>query len=439
MKAIRMLPSSVRFAYRMDIMDAKLFKFFAANWCPGQNIRGETNIWRLHFAPMVEYEGVQSAILSLAAIYLWDYVDDPSEVIGRRWITRYGMAEDRLKHLLNKEGPTDAETRELITTASILSIQDITFTERRHKPTNKPRWLTRFEQCEPFIKSLCGLPWWKTIDRHLPSLHISQIVVVGRGIILPQLMRRLPSDLDLEKETARFHWLLCGSEESVYEIHGGCGFSRMLLHYISQITFCAAWLHKKPESTVFFDVAKYLLRMLVEMKQWSSEHSSWEASKTLPQPIEWIRSTNQGYIVNTARAMTEATAEAWRIAAIIYLRCRVFGQFRSEDLEGNLSDLAHCIRIMPTSGYLFTSQAPLLPAFLLTMLGTRKHRIIAQAWFEGVSTTPVRSNVRPLYQTLIGIRSWICTIYHPKKQKRKWWERLVERLNNDEVEMLCLI
>lgn len=74
---------------------------------------------------MVEYEGVQSAILSLAAIYLWDYVDDPSEVIGRRWITRYGMAEDRLKHLLNKEGPTDAETRELITTASILSIQDV--------------------------------------------------------------------------------------------------------------------------------------------------------------------------------------------------------------------------------------------------------------------------------------------------------------------------
>lgn len=58
----------------------------------------------------------------------------------------------------------------------------------------------------------------------------------------------------------------------------------------------------------------------------------------------------------------------------------------------NLSDLARCIHIMPTSGYQFTAQAPLFPVFLLGMLATNPHlKEVSKAWFDDVVSTPVRS------------------------------------------------
>lgn len=58
----------------------------------------------------------------------------------------------------------------------------------------------------------------------------------------------------------------------------------------------------------------------------------------------------------------------------------------------NLGDLARCIRIMPTSGSHFTAQAPLLPVFFLGMLATEPdHKRVAEAWFDDVVQTPVRS------------------------------------------------
>lgn len=57
-----------------------------------------------------------------------------------------------------------------------------------------------------------------------------------------------------------------------------------------------------------------------------------------------------------------------------------------------MTDLAKCIRIMPTSGSHFTAQAPLLPVFFLGLLATDPdHKWVSQAWFEQVVQTPVRS------------------------------------------------
>lgn len=67
------------------------------------------------------------------------------------------------------------------------------------------------------------------------------------------------------------------------------------------------------------------------------------------------------------------------------------------DVIANLSYLAKCISIMPTSGHHFTAQAPLFPVFLLGMLATvAEHAKIAQAWFDNVTSAPVRS-VRILF------------------------------------------
>jgi hypothetical protein len=68
-------------------------------------------------------EGVLCAIQSLAGIYVYDY--QPMEEISRRINHRFALAEARLSHLLSRADLSVDEASELITIASILSMQDV--------------------------------------------------------------------------------------------------------------------------------------------------------------------------------------------------------------------------------------------------------------------------------------------------------------------------
>ncbi|KAF4461823.1 hypothetical protein FALBO_11372, partial [Fusarium albosuccineum] len=114
-----------------------------------------------------------------------------------------------------------------------------------------------------------------------------------------------------------------------------------------------------------------------------------------------------------------------------------------------LSDLAKCIRIMPTSGSHFTAQAPLLPVFFLGMLATKDNdKEVSQTWFDAVVQTPVRSSVPPLYYALQRIWTWIEDEAEPPSEpmaleksigkRYPWWEYLVASVQRREEETLCL-
>ena len=138
-------------------------------------------------------------------------------------------------------------------------------------------------------------------------------------------MMRLPApdSFDPEHEASRFGWLLYGTEQDMYQIHGGCGFSKKLLHMMSQITYCAARLRQDPENIVVPMTTQYLLQELDQMRQWSSESKDWETAKVGPSVIQWVRSLPDDFIIKSSADMTDVTAEAWRLTAIIYLQCRV--------------------------------------------------------------------------------------------------------------------
>ena len=157
------------------------------------------------------------------------------------------------------------------------------------------------------------------------SLRISQSIIVGRAVILAQPMSPLapPHRFNARPEASRFDWLLHGTDKEMYKIHAGCGFSKKFLHVLSQITYCAARLQQEPERPIVPMTAHYLYRELLEMRQWSSESEGREAARCGPV-IEWVRSQSEGYQIDTNASMTDVTAEAWRFAAILYLRCRVF-------------------------------------------------------------------------------------------------------------------
>lgn len=199
-------------------------------------------------------------------------------------------------------------------------------TERRLQKPHDPRWLSGFKHGELFLQATDrGSRFWKRTNAQLSSLRISQSIIVGRAIILAQPMTVLPGPnaFDPEFEASRFGWLLYGSERDMYQIHGGCGFSKKLLHMMSQITYCAARLQQDPDNAVVPMTAQYLLTELIQMRQWSSESKDWEVAKTDPPVTEWLRRMPDDYTIDTPADMTDATAEAWRLTAIIYLQCRV--------------------------------------------------------------------------------------------------------------------
>ena len=448
------------------------------NWCPGRSVLKGTNLWLTDFAKMQNRAGILAAIQSLAGIYIYDY--QPAEIVRRRVNQHFAEAESRLSHLLaNASSLNNQDATELITLASILSMQDIVLTERRLRRPYNPRWLQGFKQSEHFLqKTDPGNRFWKSENVQLDSLRISQAVIVGRAVILAQPMMPLPSPatFDFGAEAGRFGWLLYGTPMEMYEIHGGCGFSKRLLHLFSQVTCCAARLNQDPGSVIVPRTAEYLLTELLDLRQWSSESTPWEDAKDKPPPSSWVRTMPDNYVIQTPEEMTDITAEAWRLAGLVYLQCRLMRLPRNDPaVLCHLSDLARCISIMPTSGYVFTAQAPLLPVFFLGLLATAPdHKQVAIAWFEQVIYTPVRSvssvslkngvfviclitkktlstqqSVPPLYEALNRILSWL-----PKEMglplstnkelpsaiadRQPWWEQMVSKVQEREPEVLCL-
>ncbi|KAF7559997.1 hypothetical protein G7046_g4155 [Stylonectria norvegica] len=476
-----LLPPLFGYHAKMDRIDRRLWQFYVHNWCPGRSVLNNTNLWLKDFAQMHENEGIRCAIQSLAGVYIYDYL--PDESIRKRINDRYALADAHFSRLL--AAPESHETgkgSEVITMAVILSMQDIVLTERRLKKPYAPRWLEGFKQGEHFLQTTDpGSRFWRDEQVQLTGLRISQSIIVGRTVILAQPMMELPSPatLDPEQEASRFGWLLYGTDKDMYEIHGGCGFSKKLLHTMSQVTYCAARLQQERDSTIVPITARFLSRQLHDMRQWSSESLPWDDVHQRPPTIDWVRRQEAGYVIDTNQQMTHVTAEAWRLAVILYLQCRVFRLPRNhEDVLVVLTDLASCIRIMPTSGSHFTAQAPLLPVFFLGMLATEpEHKEISRAWFEEVVRTPVRSvslhhpyhigkscidaiatiefltnklvqSVPPLYQALKRIWAWIDTEIEittpihtlPRAigMRRSWWERLVATVHEKEEETLCL-
>jgi hypothetical protein len=394
----RMVPPQFGYQAKMeDPTDRKFWDFYIKNWCPGRSVLKDTNLWLTDFAKLHEVPGIRAAIQSLAGVYIYDYMPQP--VVSKRVNLLFNIAESRLAELLNNESTlTRDEVMELVTISVILSMQDVVLVERRRKKPYVPRWLQGFKDGERVLERTDpGARFWSPTQVQLSSLHISQSIIVGRAVILSQPMLPLdsPEKFDPQKEASRFGWLLYGTPDEMTQIHGGCGFSKKLLHTMSQISYCAARIQQDSESPIAPFTAECLLDELVNLRQWSSELSAnrHPMSSADPPVIDWVRSLPDSYVIDASEVMTDVTAEAWRLAALVYLQCRALRLPRNHvDVVANLQDLARCIQIMPTSGSHFTAQAPLFPVFLLGLVTTNLgHREISRRWFEQVVQTPVRS------------------------------------------------
>ncbi|KAG5989168.1 hypothetical protein E4U54_004409 [Claviceps lovelessii] len=282
---------------------------------------------------------IRAAIQELAGFFTHD---DLTAASSRCQVNEsFSAARGRLEGLLrNQESLTPDETTEMMTMLVILSVNDVSeayiiLVDRRAKKPAVPRWLEGYKLCQQLLNLTTSSA--QILDNKLapaPSPIItSQAIMVGKALILAETLMPLPtpSDFDAQRDVGRFSWLFPGSSCSSrdrpgLEIHGGCGFSTALLHRISQITYCASRLHQYADSAVVPVTAQFLYDDLANMRQWSGESMDWETAQMMPAMMERIRKLPDDYVMHSSAVMMNVTAEAWRIAAIIYLQCRVLRQ-----------------------------------------------------------------------------------------------------------------
>ncbi|OBR09270.1 hypothetical protein CH63R_08035 [Colletotrichum higginsianum IMI 349063] len=441
-----------------DNDDRSLFAFYLKAWCPGRSVLDQTNCWFENIPRMASKDScVRSAILALAGTYVLDY--QPRERIRQVAQRHYKTAVILLNMALRdarKQLPTENEANCMVAAIALLNMIDVVSPEQRRPPNCVPRWLEGARlACRMLDATDPGHRYWNPVNIQPSEAQTGNMIIAGRAAILALPMT--PLDL-AATDNHQFAWLLQGSEHDVHRVHGGCGMSPTLLHRFSQITHLSAFLSAHPIDSEFLIKASVdeLLGDLRNLRQWTESASSSAVSRpdksrdiSLPSDLlSSIKLGKHGLIVDR-NSMTEVTAEAWRLAAIIYLRCRLERLPRSHpDVVSQISELAKCIRVMPTSGTFFTAQAPFFPVFLLGVLALHESHVqCALDWFHSVISTSCRSSVPPAFRSLERVRAWMDPNIHdmnPSELPRRiferypWWETLVAHIVSTEG-TLCLI
>ncbi|KAK1994997.1 hypothetical protein LX36DRAFT_583312 [Colletotrichum falcatum] len=442
-----------------DQDDKSLFAFYLKAWCPGRSVLDKTNCWFENIPRMASQDScVRSAILALAGTYVLDY--QPRERIRQIAQSHYKNAVILLSMALREarnQLPADNEADCMVAAMGILNMIDVVSPEQRRPPNRIPRWLEGARlACRVLDATEPGHRYWDPVNIQPSEAQMGNMIIAGRAAILALPMA--PLDL-AATDDRQFAWLLQGSEHDVHRVHGGCGMSPKLLHRFSQITHMSAFLWANPEDSEFVikPGADKLLEELRNFHQWTdaaspsspSRPANFRDNNLYPRDLlSSIRLSKHGLIMDR-KSMTEVTAEAWRLAAVIYLRCRLERLPRSHpDVLSLVTELVRCIRVMPTSGPFFTAQAPFFPVFLLAVVAIHEaHVQCALDWFRSVISTSCRSSVPPAFQSLNRIRAWITLNIRdgdlselPRRitERRPWWETLVSYIASTEG-TLCLI
>ncbi|KAK1976976.1 hypothetical protein LZ30DRAFT_602334 [Colletotrichum cereale] len=441
-----------------DQDDKSLFAFYLKAWCPGRSVLDKTNCWFENIPRMASQDScVKSAILALAGTYVLDY--QPRERIRQITQNHYKNAVILLSMALRdvrNQLPTDNEADCMVAAMGILNMIDVVSPEQRRPPNRVPRWLEGARlACKVLDATDPGHRYWNPVNIQPSEAQTGNMIIAGRAAILALPMA--PLNL-AATDNRQFAWLLQGSKLNVYRVHGGCGMSPKLLYIFSQITHTSAVLWADPENSEFIvkPSTDGLLEELRNLRQWTDTASSLAASRSDSSKdnlhprdlLSSIKLDKHGLIMDR-NSMTEITAEAWRLAAVIYLRCRLEGLPRCHpDVIPLVTELAKCIRMMPTSGTFFTAQAPFFPVFLLGVVAIHEaHVQCALDWFQSVISTSCRSSVPPAFQSLNRIREWVALNIRdttlselPRRisERHPWWETLVSHIASTEG-TLCLI
>ncbi|ROT36574.1 hypothetical protein SODALDRAFT_282398 [Sodiomyces alkalinus F11] len=431
---------------KLNKMERYLVDFYLSAWCAGRAILSSTNCWIQDIAQMGDGNAcVRHAILALSSTYVLDY--KPDEKIRQASNAYYERAVTLLTDALKDERELRPGGSEgTVAAIALLNMMDVVSPEHRRSKNLLPRWLEGARMaCRLLDATDPGHRYWNAENIQTSHAWVANTIISSRAAILALPMAPLdPANTGGQQ----FQWLLShGNEAEARRIHGACGFSPRLLHRIAQVTHLAALLEEDPDSVTIPEVATAILKELHNLRQWSEINPRGHDSTDALLAHCDKRLGPSGVVVDRA-SMADLTAEAWRLAAIIYSLCRLYRLPRSHDeVIVHMAKLAACINRTPTSGSLFTAQAPFFPVFLLGLLAVKEDHVqSAMRWFESVMQTYCRSSVPPVYEALRRARKLLPDhLGNPTTDlpdhighRYAWWETLVAEVTRNEG-ILCLV
>ncbi|KAI0523911.1 fungal-specific transcription factor domain-containing protein [Xylaria bambusicola] len=435
------IPPNFGLGCKLTIVERKIFKFYIDAWCSGRTILPKTNSWKVDLGCMLpSSEPLKNALLAIACTYILDYVTDD------RMRTRANKYYHDAVVSLNKQlqQPQQWEIGkgdDLIGTFALLNMHDVVAWEFRRPPGQLPRWLEGARAaCKILDTTDPGYRYYKPYNVQATRARIGNTINIARHAIAGLTF----TPLDIENTQGKFGWLLYGTEHEVHEIHGACGYCPKLLHMWSQITHLSAKFALNGDNDVIPLLAEKFFDKLGCLVQNSELSRGFGRTDDLLQACV----LNESGVVEEPWQMVALGAECWKIAAQIYLLCRLLRYPRSSPrVLAKLDQLAECVRRIPCSGSLFTSMTPFFPCFLLGILSVQsRHRAVAQNWCEIVmSSNQCRSSVPPSYEIMKRLWLWMDShlrdpvgpVSEDIEGRDAWWEKLVARAMATEG-VLCI-
>jgi len=120
-----------------------------------------------------------------------------------------------------------------------------------------------------------------------------------------------------------------------------------------------------------------------------------------------------------------ATAECFRLAALVYLRCRIYGYTRAHHFITSLSATLHSLLLsLPAKGHLYTAIYPIWPLFVAAVTTDADKR---EALYQHV--VPIREgdkNTLPaVLKWVSGLRVWLARLEGVGCRREGWWDEMV--------------
>ncbi|KAF2458504.1 fungal-specific transcription factor domain-containing protein [Lineolata rhizophorae] len=427
---------------KLDATDAKLFNFFLVAVCGGRTVISDSNMYLQQIAPMVcSSPLVRHAVLALSISYVLDF--SRTETLEARANLHYKRAIHLLGSEVNNALSFAPGNEDAIVGAICMLVHNECVNWEMRNGALTPKWFRAIQLAKSILSaSSPGFRYQSPSNVQFSQARFQLANRVGLEYICSSLVAPLEFG---DNNKCDFPWLLLGSERELRKVIGTTGFSSKLMHTLAQITHLSARLANDPTSTVIPAIASKVIERLENFWQWSDLSEGYSTSQELIAAAETELDGNGK--VTTPTKVTELIAESYSAAAQIYAHCRLLRKPRNHPLvQDILSRLCRYIDWMPTSGPLFTAQAPLLSVFIAGTVAFRpESRRIVRDWMESVSSG-TRGNVPPAWRAMQFLWAWMdadqSRIFDGQGYVEEpfalvgflptWWEAMVNELSQRE-------
>ncbi|KAF2868429.1 fungal-specific transcription factor domain-containing protein [Massariosphaeria phaeospora] len=376
-------------------MEKLLIDFYVNGFCPGRTPSTGSNTYLSLLRIAENSESTRYALLSLSASYICDYLHSEKE--------RFHQAE-----LFYSTQALQALARQITNGQSYDAALATSMLLMHHDAVSNSDELSLCWSCHANIFDTIPAEYFN--HRSDPALFIRTQLVLARTSQTSYTLKhtRLHS---LETED----WYAGTPPGEAQKICGILGLSPELLFLISSITSLASGNQDARNVQIY---GQHLEVQLQSLRQWTPE-----------QPGD-------------IREVLMATAEAFRIATLIYLRCRLYGLTRFSPAVMELNDaLAQLLLSLPVKGPLYTAIYPVWPLFVAAVTANSEKR---DRLYQRV--VPIREgdkNTLPaVLKRVSGMRIWLANQDATQPRRIGWWDEMLQPTSSTTAlpvgRLLCL-